>query len=156
MVPKNGLARPASLKNTTTTTDDQPLHRGGDYTHILLTSGITKHDRDTNRLLPSQDRKRDQGPPQVGPLEQVKVGRLFGLHFSRYGDSFEVELHHLEFALNVIAGNTAIQSLERLGGGFSFAFSQQPGWNLKRLAFVLRLSLGRPTHEVTRAGSRVS
>jgi hypothetical protein len=121
-----------------------------------LTSGITKHDGDTNRLLPSQDRKRDQGPPQVGPPEEVKVGCLFRLYFSRYGDPFEVELHHLEFALDVVAGNTAIQSLERLGSGFPFAFSQQPGWKSKRLAFDLRLALGRPTHEATRARSTVS
>lgn len=125
-------------------------------THILLTSGITKHDGDTNRLLPSQDRKRDQGPPQVGPLEEVKVGRLFGLYFSRYGGPFEVELHHLEFTLDVVAGNTAVQSLERLGSGFPFAFSQQPGWKSKRLVFVLRLGLERPTHEATRARSTVS
>jgi hypothetical protein len=124
--------------------------------HTRLTSGITKDDRDTNRLLPSQDRKRDQGPPQVGPLEEVKVGRLFGLHFPGYGDPFEVELHHLEFALDVVTGDTAVQAAECLGGGFSFAFSQQPGWKSKRLAFVLRLARGRPTHEATRAGSTES
>jgi hypothetical protein len=156
MVPKNGFARPASLKNTTTTKDDQPRHRGGNITLMLLTSGVTKHDRDTNRLLPPQDRKRDQGPPQVGPLEEVKVRRLFCLHFPRYGDSFEVELHHLEFALDVVTGDTAVQAAECLGGGFSFAFSQQPGWKSKRLAFVLRLARGRPTHEATRAGSTES
>ena len=127
IVLKNGLARPACWKKTFNhkTPLSFRIRKAQELKlRLTLTRSVSEDYRDTNGLLPTQDRKRNQGSTQIGAPEEVQV-RAFPSRLGCRGGyySLEIKLHHPKLAVHVVPRDSAVKSPKSFSCSLDPAFS---------------------------------